>query len=414
MRRLLRTYFPPLPRSVATLQAGGLVNSFGNGTVIPFLFIYLHNERGIGVAVVGLIFATHALVSMVAGSIFGSQIDRFGGKRMLGVSLAILTVGYAAYALVHEPWQGFLVGALSGIGVGGFWPSQSTLIAGLSSPEQRPAAFAMQRVVANVGIGLGALTGGFIAATGSFTALFLLDAATFLVYGAVMLVLVPEPTTRDEAGAQGRTGSYRDVLRHRPFMAVIGLNALFIFAGFSLLEVLPVYAKNEGGLTEMQIGLVFFVYTVVVMLAQLPLVRFARGHRRMPALAFLGALWASAWVLVPVAGSATPTAAFVLLAVAMMIFGVGLCLHGVVQAPLVADLAEPGLLGRYMALSALSWQLGFTLGPAIGGIGLALSPNGLWLGAAALCAIGGAVALLVEEALPQRARRTPVAAPASA
>jgi MFS family permease len=183
--------------------------------------------------------------------------------------------------------------------------------------------------------------------------------------------------------------------------------------GFSLLEVLPVYAKNEGGLTELQIGLVFFVYTVVVMLAQLPLVRFARGHRRMPTLAFLGVLWASAWVLVPVAGSATPAAAFVLLAAAMMIFGFGLCLHGVVQAPLVADLAEPGLLG-YMALSALSWQLGFTLGPAIGGIGLALSPNGLWLGAAALCAIGGAVALLIEEALPQRARRTPVASAASA
>ena len=414
MHGLLRTYFPPLPRSVATLQVGGLVNSFGNGTVIPFLFIYLHNERGIGVAVVGLIFATHAIVSMVAGSIFGSQIDRFGGKNVLAVSLAILTIGYAAYALVREPWQGFAVAALSGIGVGGFWPSQSTLIAGLSPPEQRPAAFGMQRVVMNVGIGLGALAGGLIAATGSYTGLFLLDAATFLAYGAVMLVLVPEPTTRGAAGAPERSGSYRDVLRHRPFMAVIGLNALFIFAGFSLLEVLPVYAKNEGGLTETQIGLLFFVYTVVIVLAQLPLVRLARGHRRMPALALLGALWASAWTLVSVAGAAAPEAAFFLLAASMMIFGFGLCLHGVVQAPLVADLAEPMLLGRYMALSALSWQLGFALGPAIGGIGLELSPNGVWLGAAALCAAGGGIALLIEEALPQGARRTPEPAAASA
>ena len=106
---------------------------------------------------------------------------------MLALSLVILTVGYAGYALVHEPWQGFLVAAVSGIGVGGFWPSQSTLLAGLTPPEQRPAAFAMQRVVMNLGIGLGALTGGLIAATdspGSFTALFLLDAATFLVYAA--------------------------------------------------------------------------------------------------------------------------------------------------------------------------------------------------------------------------------------
>ena len=52
---------------------------------------------------------------------------------MLGVSLAILAVGYARYVLVHEPWQGFVVAAISGVGVGGFWPSQSTLIAGLGA-----------------------------------------------------------------------------------------------------------------------------------------------------------------------------------------------------------------------------------------------------------------------------------------
>jgi MFS family permease len=415
VRGVLRTYFPPLPRAVLTLQLGGLVNAFGNGIVLPFLFIYLHNVRGIGLGLTGLIVATHAGVSMVAGPVFGSQIDRFGGKRMLATALVILTVGYAGYALVQEAWQGFLVAAVSGIGVGGFWPSQSTLIAGLTPHEQRPAAFAMQRVVMNLGIGLGALTGGAIATTESpksFTILFLLDAATFLVYGAVMLVLVPSPVL---GGAHaGPAGSYRDVLQHRAFVAVIGLNALFIFAGFSGFEVLPVYAKNEAGLTETQIGLLFFVNTVVIVLAQLPIARFAQGRRRMPTLALLGLLWAGAWTIVPFSGSASAETAVWLLVAAMTVFAIGQCLHGAVQAPLVADLAEPRLLGRYMALSALSWQAGFALGPALGGFGLALSPNGVWLGAAALCGLGGALALVVEGALPARARRTPVPAPASA
>ena len=69
---VLRTYFPPLPRSVLTLQLGGLVNSFGNGMVIPFMFIYLHNVRGIELGVSGLIVATHAMLSIVAGPVFGS------------------------------------------------------------------------------------------------------------------------------------------------------------------------------------------------------------------------------------------------------------------------------------------------------------------------------------------------------
>jgi MFS family permease len=418
VRGLLRTYFPLLPRSVTTLQIGGLVNSFGNGIVLPFLFIYLHNVRGIGLAVVGLIVATHAVASIVAGPVFGSQIDRFGGKTMLGVSLAILTVGYAAYALVQDPWQGFIVAIVSGIGVGGFWPSQSTLIAGLTPAEQRPAAFAMQRLVMSLGIGLGALTGGLIAATdspGSFTALFLLDAATFVVYGAVMALLVPEPSLAGGSHAPGSSGSYRDVLRHRAFVAVIGLNALFIFAGFSGYDVLPVYAKNEAALTETQIGFLFLVNTIVIVLAQLPLARLARGRRRMPTLALLGALWAAAWAIVPLAGSASSqSAAFWLLILTMVVFAAGQCLHGTVQAPLVADLAEPRLLGRYMALSALSWQVGFALGPALGGIGLDVSPNGVWLAAAALCAVGGVIALLIEGTLPSRARRTPLPAPVSA
>jgi MFS family permease len=415
VRGLLRTYFPPIPRSVATLQVGGLLNSFGNGVVMPFLFIYLHNVRGIGVAVAGLILATHALTSLVAGPVFGSQIDRFGGKAMLGTSLAILTVGYAAYALIEVAWQGFVVAAVSGIGVGGFWPSQSTLIAGLTPSDQRPAAFAMQRVVMNLGFGLGALSGGLIAhadTPGSFEALFLIDAASFLAYWLVMALLVPSPERETGAHAPGTSGSYRDVLRHRPFVAVIALNALFIFAGYSGFDVLPLYAKNEAGLSETQIGFLFLVNTTVILLAQLPIARLARGRRRMPTLALFGVLWAGAWLLVPIAGASSTTGAMLLLVVVMVVFALGMCLHGAVAAPLVADLAVPHLLGRYMALNALSWQVGFALGPALGGAGLALSPTGVWLAAASLCAVGAVFALVVEGALPPRARRTPLPAPA--
>jgi len=400
---------------VLTLQAGGLVNSYGNGFVMPFLFIYLYNVRGIGYAVVGLILATHAVVSIVAGPIFGSQIDRFGGKTMLGVSLAILTVGYAGYVFVQDPWQGFLVAAVSGVGVGGFWPAQSTLIAGLTPPEQRPSAFAMQRVVMNLGFGLGALTGGLIAIADSpqtFTVLFLVDAVSFAVYGAVMLALVPEPATTAHESHGG--GSYRDVLRHRPFLAVVSLNALFIFAGYSGFDVLPVYAKNEAGLSETSIGLLFLVNTAVIIFAQLPIAGFSRGRRRMPTLALFGLLWAGAWLLVPLAGAAGGQTAFLLLVVVMSVFAVGMCLHGAVAAPLVADLAQPHVLGRYMALNALSWQVGFALGPALGGAALALSPTGVWLAASALCAIGAVLALVIEGHLPTASRRTPLPSPASA
>jgi MFS family permease len=413
VRRWLLDLNPRLPRPVYTLQAGGLMNAFGNGIVLPFAFIYLHNVRGISLGTAGLIVATNAVVSIAAGPIFGSLVDRWGGRAMLGVALAFLTLGYGSYAFVTVAWQGFVASAVTGIGNGGFWPAQSTLIAGLTPRERRPAAFAMQRVVMNLGIGLGALAGGLIATTerpATFEALYAVDAATFVAYLAVLFAFVDEPDVSAGAG-KGPRGRYGDVLRHRAFMGVIALNAMFIFAGFAGFEVLPAYAKNEAGVGESAIGVVFLVNTIVIVLAQLPIAKLSEGHRRMRTLAALGAVWAISWLLVPLAGLwVTGLQAAIVLALAMSVFAIGECLHGAVQAPLVTDLADHRLLGRYMALSALSWQVGFALGPAVGGFALELSPTGLWIGAAAICVANGLAALVLEPTLPARARRTPVAA----
>ena len=53
----LRRLDPNLPRQVWLVQAGGVVNSLGNGIVLPFVVIYLHNVRGISFAEAGLALA---------------------------------------------------------------------------------------------------------------------------------------------------------------------------------------------------------------------------------------------------------------------------------------------------------------------------------------------------------------------
>jgi MFS family permease len=100
-------------------------------------------------------------------------------------------------------------------------------------------------------------------------------------------------------------------------------------------------------------------------------------------------------------------AAFALLAVAVSVFAVGECLHGAVQPALVVDLADPRLIGRYMAISALSWQVGFTVGPAAGGVLLGASPTGLWLAMAAVLCATAAATLALERGLPEALRRAP-------
>ena len=192
------------------------------------------------------------------------------------------------------------------------------------------------------------------------------------------------------------------------FLGVVGLNVVYVAAGYAQLEVFPVFAKNQAGVTERQIGFIFFVNTLAIVLAQLPLTKMLEGRRRMPALALMSFVWAGAWLIVFAGGiSFDRAAAAIVFGLAAIIFGLGECFHGPTQGALVADLAPPRLRGRYMALSTLSWEIGFVIGPTAAGFILAAAPNALWPIAATVCIAGGCGALLLERRIPPELRLTP-------
>ena len=392
-----------------TLEAGGLVNAFGNGITYPFVVIYLHNVRGFSLGIAGLVLAVNGIASLVASPCAGWLSDKIGGRVTLGGALVLMAIGVAAFPLIREEWHAFLAMAVVGAGNGGFWPSQSTLLAGLAPRERRHAAYALQRVSRNLGIGLGGLTGGLIATTAnptSFTVLFLVDAATFLGFVGV-LAFVPDPDLPPvEEGV--RPGRYRDVLRDRLLLGIVALNVLFVSAGYAQFELLPVFAKNEAGVSERAIGVIFLVNTLVIVLAQLPVARLLEGRRRMPALALMTCLWAGAWLIVLVGGaSLEAVAAATVFALAGLVFGLGECFQGPTQGALVADLAPPRLRGRYMAMSTISWEIGFVVGPAAGGFVLEHEPLALWPLAAGVCLLAGVGALALERGIPRELRLTP-------
>jgi MFS family permease len=390
------------------MEAGGLANAFGNGVAYPFTVIYLHNVRGFSLGIAGLVLATNAVVGLGAGPLAGVVVDRFGARVTLAVSLLLMAIGFGSFPWVTEPWHAFLASAIAGVGNGGFWPSQSTLLAGLTPQNRRHAAFALQRVSRNLGIGLGGITGGLIATTSdasSFTVLYMIDAITFVAF-AVVLSFVPEPELPEEA--HERRGRYLDVLRHRVFVAFVALNVLFVAAGYAQLELLPVFAKNEAGVTERAIGVIFFANTLVIVLAQLPVSKLLEGRRRMRSLAVMTVLWAAAWVGVMLSGALLDaSAAAVAFGLAVMVFAIGECFQGPTQGALVADLAPAHVRGRYMAVSTLSWEAGFIIGPAAGGFILAAEPLALWPLAACVCLAAGAGALALERSLPRELRLTP-------
>lgn len=88
MLRYLRSPDPRLPRTVYVLELGALVNAFGNGVVLPFLLIYLHNVRGIPFGLAGTAAAVQLAAALASGFLGGTLSDRVGPKRVLVGALA--------------------------------------------------------------------------------------------------------------------------------------------------------------------------------------------------------------------------------------------------------------------------------------------------------------------------------------
>jgi MFS family permease len=351
-------------------------------------------------------------VGLVSAAIAGPIVDRVGARATLTTSLVLGGLAYGLFPLVREPWEAFALAVLAGAGSGWFWTSHPTMLAALCPPERRHTAWALQRGAYSLGLGLGGLTGGLIASTDqpeTFTVLFLLTASANAAF-VVLLRFLPATPRADVAHEERTHGGYRAVLRDRPFMAIVLVNMVLVSAGYTQLELLPVFAKNEAGVSEKQIGMLFLVSSLVLIVFQLPVARLIEGHSRMRAFALMPLLWAVAWMIVLMAGVwLEASAAALVLGVAVAVFSLGECLDGPTRGALVADLAPPDLRGRYWALVSNSWDVGYIVGPAIGGLVLSVAPLALWPLAAGVCLLGALAAVGIERMLPPGLRLTPAA-----
>jgi MFS family permease len=394
-----------LSRQLWIVEIGVFLNMLGYGAVFPFEVIYLHEERGFDLGVAGLVVGLVTGFAVVTAPIAGAVIDRIGARATAAAAGLSLAAGYAGLALAESMPTALASAALAGIGNGALSSSQSTLMTVLAPRELRQRASAVSRVAVNVGIGLGSAIGGLVAGFGlrGFMALFLVNAATYAVYVAILVAMVRE----DAPPPVRASGGYRRLLRDRAFVHFALTNIVLIAVGWGVLAwIVPPYAR-ELGIAPGLIGLLLLANAVTVVVAQVPIVKAAEGRSRVTALV-LGALaWVAACLLAIGAQDATPTVAYVCLLAGAVAFGIGECLHATVFLPLVADLAPPELRGRYMAAIGLTWWLGLALAPTLGAQALAVSPTLALLSAAGL-SIATIVSLLALEArLPLAARVIP-------
>jgi MFS family permease len=404
---LARAWRTDLPRVVLFLQAGNAFSWFGYGLILPFEIIYLHQFRGFSTATAGLVLGAILGAGTLVTLPSGALLDRFRVKPILIAGNLASALGYAGLAFVDRPWQAFAWAVIGGAGVGVTRTANQTLLVTLITPEQRVASFALGRAAQNLGLGLGAAVGGFVVSSAqdlrSFQALYLFDAITYGALALVVLAVVPNRRAA-AAGTGTGEGGFREVARDRRFLIVIAVNLVLIIVGYALFaNILPPFVKAHTHAGPGAIGILFVFNTFFVAIAQVPATSLFKRMHRARIFATASGLFAIALLgVLPATLIHSELGAAALLCAVATVIAIGECVHSLVLGPLVADLAPPHLLGRYISVFSLMVTGGFAIGPAIGGAVLAYSPNAVWWGGALLAGVIGAGALLAGDRIPDK------------
>ncbi|ANJ08280.1 MFS transporter [Streptomyces parvulus] len=356
------------------IHVGNALSAFGLGFTVPYLYVYVAQVRGLGSMTAGLVLAVFAVAALIVLPFAGRAIVRRGPLPVLLAALVTAALGALSLGLSASAATVLLSAAALGAGQAVMQPALATMIVDCSTSETRSRAFAMQFFLQNLGLGVGGLIGGHLVdatSASSFTLLFAIEAAMFLVLVAVMAtVRVPRAPRVEAVPGQASGGSWKQLLGNRAMVQLCVLGFVLFFACYGQFESgLSAYGVEAAGITTSALGTALAANTLMIVVAQFAVLKFVERRKRSRVIAAVGLIWAVAWAVAGYAGlghgsQTMATAAFIS---TYALFGLGEAMLSPTLAPLVADLAPTGLAGQYNSAFALVKQLALAIGPAVGG-----------------------------------------------
>ena len=391
----LRSASPQVKRFLA----GALLNSLGGGLTLPILIIYLNQVRDFSLTSASLILSWMAITGLAFSPIIGYLVDQYGPRRIMLIAILIEATSTASWALVTTIQSALIVGALASLGQSAIWPPQTTMMARMVDEEFRPKFFGLQFMMLNLGLGLGGVFSAFIVNVddpASFTRLYLIDAATFLIFFAFIFSLrgVGGKIEKTQEQLESDSG-FRDVFSDHSFMRLAFAKLLMITFGYASLDAgLPALLTLFGDLSVRTLGPIWAVNTGVIVIGQIFVLNRLTGRSRIRLMATVAILWSIAWVIIGISVSLNPSATFALAAFGIGIFALGEMIWSSVGPTLTNELAPEHLRGRYNSVDGLIWVFAGAVGPAVSGVMLQYELVGAWIGLIVLGQIIGGVSVL--------------------
>lgn len=264
MRRIadLLSPYRGLPKEIYVIFASRIVNAVGC-FVMPLMTIIMTDKIGMSSQEAGFYLSLNSMIFPLASMLGGKLADTIGRKYLIIIFDTLAALLYMACGFITPSMTLIytILAASACMSVAG--PAHDSLIADLTTPENRTGAYALSYLGWNLGFAVGPMLGGFLYRK-YLPLVFIGDAATAMLSISLILIFVKETfgRTKEEITDDSRklerseTGSIASVLLRRPillYFAIIAFGYHFAYSQWTFL--LPIHSiQNFGSLGAQYYG----------------------------------------------------------------------------------------------------------------------------------------------------------------
>lgn len=349
-----------LPPTYWLLWSGTLINRLG-GFVIPFLTLYLTNQRSISVSQAALmvsLFGAGSFLSQFGG---GELTDRLGRRPVMLLSFFVTPVFMISLGLAKNinliALFTFIVGFFTDL----YRPAVGAAIADLVPPESRTRAYGYNYWAINLGAAIAPLLAGLLARY-NYLILFAADALTTLVFGLIVLFGIRE--TRPAEAHHAAHVSFNErikQLKREPILLIFSFLALFIGIVYMQGYVTLPLDMGAHGLGPEKYGAAIAVNGFLIILVTIPISNMATKWHRFRTMAIAAIFLGLGYGFTALADTLT------LFIISVVIWTLGEIAATSVAPAIIADLSPVELRGVYQGIFGSAWGLAAFIGPLAGG-----------------------------------------------
>ena len=379
------------------MAAARAINTMGLSLVMAFLGVYVVKERGYPAWLYGVIALVANLGQSLVNAWAGNLSDRIGRRPLITGALLVRALVIAALGtqvLLHAPlWSLALNMVLSSSLRGAFEPVAFALVSDVVTPDQRVAAFGLQRMGINLGWAIGPALGGLMSVFVPYGAVFYVATVGLLV-AALMTMRVVDPlvprrgavpaaSSADGNLAQAISDGVRD-----PVMAPLLVGTLLsALMHTQLFSTFAIFMSDHVHLDTDAVGLLYMANGIAVLALQVPAIALIQRIGGLRFLVGASLLQALGFFLVgPASGMLGALAAILVITASEVLLDPS-------HQTSIAQVADPARRGRAFGVVGFTQMIGVAFAPLLGGVLLDVSdrhPIAVW---ACIGGIGVAQAL---------------------